>query len=564
MKTPFFKDKGKRNKFLAVLTVFVIALSVVLNLAVTYFGEKNTVFLDMTPEGLYTPTAKFIEECKFLEEIGKEEGSPEKVEIIFCTDYDYIISSSSLRATYFTAQRLADVYDKLSVRTVNVMTNPTAVAMYKTTSLSEIKTTDIIVAYGDRYRIISAQRLWTQGSDGNIFSYNGEYKLVGLLKSVTAIDMPAAYFVTDHGETYYDPDNATSEMSLSLSSFADLLKARGLKIKLLEISKVDKIPDDCALLIINNPMSDFTTRPDLFDRYDYISDTEKIDRYLVKKQGAIMVNKDYKVTLPVLEDFLREWGFSFSSTLVKDSEASLDDDTNSQTAIISSYQTSETSYGYAIYGDLASLSSAPITVFKETGSVSCSYLDSFTVSEPGTSDVSRVYASFLTTSPAAKQYGKNPLTGEYTSPASDEKVMDLAAVSVREELNTQTGESVYSYMFCTASAQFLSNDLLGNTSYANYDVVASLINNISRIDEYGSLEIGGTSLNSSSFGGKQLVSTTMSEDGSNVYSPDGKELIRHNYGLSKAAIAVYSVIVFAIPLTVAVLGVIVRIKRKFL
>jgi hypothetical protein len=38
-----------------------------------------------------------------------------------------------------------------------------------------------------------------------------------------------------------------------MASFADLLTERGLNIKTLELSAVDKIPDDCAVLIINNP-----------------------------------------------------------------------------------------------------------------------------------------------------------------------------------------------------------------------------------------------------------------------------------------------------------------------
>ena len=35
--------------------------------------------------------------------------------------------------------------------------------------------------------------------------------------------MPKAYFLTDHGESYYDPANPDSEMSIANAAFADLL-----------------------------------------------------------------------------------------------------------------------------------------------------------------------------------------------------------------------------------------------------------------------------------------------------------------------------------------------------
>lgn len=565
MKTVFNKNKSKRKTLFTFLTAVIIISTVALNFLLTYLSTKETLFLDMTPENLYTPSKAFIKECSFIDELNKTGENSAELKIIFCNDPDYLISNTQTRATYFTALRLADVYKNLHVETVNVKTNPTAVSMYKTTSLSVINQNDIIVAYGDRYRIMSAAKMWTQRSDGGLFSYNGEYRLVGLLKSVTAIDMPSAYFVIDHGETYYDPENPESEMSLSLEQFSKLLTARGLQIKLLELSKVDKIPDDCALLIINNPTQDFTVDESRLDEYSYVTDTEKIDRYLVKNQGAVIVNKDYEVTLPVFEDFLFEWGFKFSNTIVKDDVSSLDDEENTNEQLIAEYSKDENSYGYAIYGDFSDLSSAPVTIFKNSGYIQCSFLSGATsVGEPGTPNAHKNYGSFLTSSKNAVAYGKNEITGEYNAPATDKTAFDLASITVRSEIDNYTNEMTYSYFFCTASDEFLSNDLLENSSFANYDVLSALINNISRIDKYGSMEIGGTSLNSETYGGKQLVSTTMSSEGYNVYSPDGKDLVKHNYGLSNTAKTIYTVIVFIPPVALGIYGFIIMLRRRFL
>jgi hypothetical protein len=212
----FNKAKSKRNTIFAVLTSLIITLGIAVNFLFTYLGTNNTLFLDLTPEDLYTPTDKAIEECAFLDEIAKKETGANEVKIIFCSDPDYLINNIETRATYYTAKRLSSVYKNLKIETVNVENNPTAVAMYKATSLSEIKPSDIIFVYGDRYRIINSAKMWTKGSSGEMFAYNGEYRMVGLLKSVTAIDMASAYFVVGHGETYYD-QNTNIPMTAQLT-----------------------------------------------------------------------------------------------------------------------------------------------------------------------------------------------------------------------------------------------------------------------------------------------------------------------------------------------------------
>ena len=100
--------------------------------------------------------------------------------------------------------------------------------------------------------------------------------------------------------------------------------------------------------------------------------------------------------------------------------------------------------------------------------------------------------------------------------------------------------------------------MLGNTSYANYDIVSALVENISRVDEYASIELGGTSYNSPNLGGKPFLETDMST--SDVY--DGEVIAVH--GVSTTDIVLISVLLLAIPLVVLAVGVAVRIRRKFL
>ena len=557
------KGNNRRRAVFAALTAILIVLLVGLNLLLSIMGRNRSFYVDLTPEGLYTLTDAMVEECSFLNEL-TEEDAAQSVKITFCTDPDNLMSATTTRVTYLMALKLHEEYENFEVETVNVTYNPTAVAKYKTTSLSEILPSNIIVSYGDRYRVVSAESFWTVDSNDNYWSYNGEYKLATLMRSVTLANdkLPAAYFVTGHGETVYDPESG--DKSTGAYEFAELLMERGLRIKTINLSRVTEVPKDCALLIINNPTSDFISDPSRYDEYEYISDIEKIDRYLVSNQGALMVAKDYKVSLPSLEIFLKEWGFEFSSSLLKDEENGLADKDSTGTVFTGVYNTSEESYAHAIYGEFADLESAPRMLFSNSGFVKRSFKESSTVNEPGSANNVKRYASFITTNSTAKPFGYDGLTGGYTTLTGDAGAYDLAGVTTRMAFDSKTAEYTYSYVFATNTPGFFSDAVLSNASYSNYDIVSALVNNMSRADIYASTDLGGTSLNSSSYGGKKLITTALSGEETVIYSQDGREILKVNKALTLSVVVIVAVVVAIIPVITLISGVVTVIKRKYL
>ena len=533
----------------------MIVVLFALNFLLSVVGLRKSVYVDLTPEGLYTVSDRMAKECSFIDDLA-DKNPDKKIKVIFCNDPDKLKESAITRLTYFMALKLEKMFDIFEVEEVNVNFDPTAVAKYKTTSLSVIKTSDIIVAYGDRYRIVGAESFWTTGSEGEYWSYNGEYRLATVLKSVTLANdsNPAAYFV-------YDSENPASKDAVAPLQLKNLLADRGLRTEFIDVSKVDAIPEDCALLIINNPTKDFEVDKDRLDEFYYVSDTEKVDRYLAKNQGALMVAKDPAVSLPVLEDFLHEWGFDFSDSVLSVSkDPSVDTSSDRTTVMNAVYNTDRESFGHAIYGDFADLSSSPNTVFIDAGYVSCAFGAEVTVTEPGALNVTKTYASFITSPDSAIPYK----VGTGSEVAGEKGSYDLAAVSVRESFDGETVEKTYSYVFCANSKNFFSDELLGNASLANYDVISALVNNISRMDIFASTDLGGISLNTENFGGKQLVSTTLSEDDENIYSSDASSIIETNRGITTTAKVIITVCVAAVPVTVFILGVIISVKRKFL
>ena len=553
MENKILKAKRQQGRIVAIVSALLIILLFGLNLLLTYIGLVKQIYVDTTPEGLYTLTDLMKEECSYVD---TELDGSQKVKITFCSDPDVLVKYDLTRMVYFMSLQLANTFENIEVDTVNVAYNPTAVSKYKPTSLSEIVSGDVIISYGDRYRVVSTNNFWIS-MGGEIIAFNGEYKMASLIKSVTAVDRPKAYFVKGHGETYYDAsvDTSARPENAEAAAIQDLLTERGLETAVIDLSVVEKIPEDCVLLVINNPKDDFKSDAESFGSFDYSSETEKIDRYLTEGYGSVMVAKDPAVTLPNLEDLLYEWGFEFSTSIVKDETAFVADEDDSYTSVLGFYDTDPDSYGYAIYGELASLSSAPSMLYKNSGYIKCSYGEGMGTNEPGTFSITKTYAPFFYTSEEAMAYERSEGGYNLLENAGE---MHLSAVTTRLHLDNFTGEYKYSYVFCANSADFFGNDTLYNASFSNYEVLSALTENMIRSDEYASIELGSTSANSSNQGGKLLLDTSMT----------ATDLYENNVfvqkGITKGTVTTFTVLIMLVPAVIGALGIVVRIRRRFL
>ncbi len=567
MKKSIIKGKSTRTKIFVGVSAAAIIILFGLNLILTYFGVQKSLYIDLTTEGLYTLTDAMKRECAFIDKLDTDERT---VKITFCADPDTLIASQVTRLTYFMALQMQEEFDNFEVETVNVIYNPTAVSKYKPSSLSSIEPGDIIISYGDRYRVQKPLSFW-RGNSETLQSFDGEYRLATYIMSVTAVNRPAAYFAIGHGETYYDPLDPDRKENAEAAALYDLLTERGMEVKTLDLEKTGRVPEDCVLLVINNPREDFKIDPDKLSDLNYISEIEMLDRYLINGGGSIMVSRDYALgengesRHPALDSFLYEWGFDFSSSIVSDEENYLDSADGRYNTILGEYDSDENGYGYAIYGDFASLPSAADTVFKNTGYITCSYTEGTAYYEPGTLTVERKYLPFMNSFFSASAYNKN-LNGEYTELETN-GTLTLAATTARRVVDSESGEETYSYIFCVNSPDFFSNELLYNASYANYDIISLLAENMARTDRFASIELGSTSENSSSYGGKILADITLSEKDvyENVY--ENGVIIAQNKvtsGLSSGEVIGFTIAIFVIPLVIMGVGIAVYVRRRFL
>ncbi len=560
----FLKGKSRRTIIFSVITAALILVLLTVNVLATYFGGLNNAYLDLTPEGLYTLTDKMVEECAFIDELGERDGEKE-ITITFCADPDMLVESKLTRPTYFMALELQKRFDNIKVEPISIIANPNALAKYKTTSLSTFSASDIIVSYGDRYRIVSASYFWV----GDYEAYDGEYTLATLIKSVTAIEQPAAYFIDGHKELVYNENEPESEGTKATAKLYELLRAQGMKVGILNLM-TDDIPEDTALLIINNPREDFRVDKDKLDSFNYLSEIGKIEKYLVNNQGALAVARDYHRDLKLtnLDSFLYQWGFSFGTSVVAadpDIEGAEGDYRGTDTDLVAQYNTNEDSYAYQIYGDYAGIGTSARTIVTNTGYISTSFTEDGSSNEAATANVVRRYFPFLTSPLSSNSYVYTDSEGYANRSSIDKRgAADIAAVVTRQSFDSVIAERTFSFVFCAASAEFFSNELLGNEAYANYDITSALINNISRVDVYASTDLGGTSMNSSSYLGKPMVETTLYEDDYEVIDYQNQTIIGTKSGLGGGERVVFTVLFSLAPLAALTLGIYVLIKRKFL
>ncbi len=556
MKIALFRGKSTRTKILTAITVMAIIIILILNILFTHFTRESQWYLDLTMENFYTLSETMKEYCKVLFDKKAESGKEGDVEIIFCADPDALMNNATLRPTYFMALQLRNMFDDIVVKNINASTNPEALAQYRTTSKDKIYSTDIIVAYQGRYIVSDISGFWTQNS----FSYDGEYRMASILASVTAKDMPVVYFTSNHGEEYFDPENPESEMSQNYKAFYNLLRESGLDVKTINLSdpEVADVPDDCAMIVINNPKTDFVYDSDKLDSFYYRSEIEKIDRYVTLRNGTVLFNKGYDVSLPIIEDYLKEWGIAFGSGMIKDDKNSLAGVGEPGSAIVGAYDFN--SIGGVYYNEYTNLSSAPKMVFTNTGYIYRTFIDSG-ISEPGAYNTQREFSSYIDlTSDAVAYTGAG--TSEKVPLADGEK--SLASVTTRVVLDETTNEKTFSYMFVSNSADFLRDSTLGNASYANYGIMLSAMRNATRTDIYASVDLGGMSLNSTSIGGKLTADSAMTNTMKEIYSNKTLEVVKINYAFTNGYRTFFTILVLVAPIASFVLGVVVFLRRKYL
>ena len=288
------------------ITALIIAVIVAVNSVV--YALTNTFGLY-----LYAPQYDDLTISEHTDELFAEAVSlNRKVTVTFCLDEDSLEMHSTGAYVLDTARQFEERYSGLiSLRFVNVITKLDGegkifdfskyieeddIGLRNNSVIFESETSHRVVT--DAYTQTGFGDFFALDSSGNATAYIGEEVFASMVSWVLQAEHKKAYLTQNHGETV--------ELA-----FANMLSCAGYDVDVINLRQVSRVPDDCDLLVISNPTSDFERGSGDGNVY---TELDRLKDY-VERGGNVYVSIDpYARKLTALEDFLASYGIVIAGT----------------------------------------------------------------------------------------------------------------------------------------------------------------------------------------------------------------------------------------------------------
>ncbi|OLA25696.1 MAG: hypothetical protein BHW25_04235 [Faecalibacterium sp. CAG:82-related_59_9] len=274
----------------AAVTALVLVLVILLNLIVRAIPSRYTEW-DLSEAGLYTLSDNSIEVVKnltqdvqiyYLAETGNED-------VIISKLLDHYAAESS----------------HLSWELKDPALYPTFATQYGAT---DVTNGSLILVCGENSTVLDAADLYEEDYSNysltgtSSVTFDGENKITSAIYRLTSGEEHHAYYTTNHGEQTLTNTltSALENQNLTLTGL-DMLS--------------DSIPEDCDLLIINNPVQDFASAGALVDE---MSDL----RGYLSRGGKLLITTDSYNRTPNLDALLAEYGMTRQEGLVIENDSS--------------------------------------------------------------------------------------------------------------------------------------------------------------------------------------------------------------------------------------------------
>lgn len=243
-KMNFSSRKFRGGAYATILSILVVVLVLGINLLAGLFLKTA----DLTNSGTYSLSDETL---SFLKQI----DTPIELYYVSETGEEHLVLSN-------TAELFAEHCENITISYKDPVQYPQFV--YKYNGVSDINNNSIIVINSEepeRYDYIDREEMFIYTLDQNdltkkkLSGYDAEMELVKSILSVTDSDNKNIYFTTGHGEFLINPNSATPEVSTTLH---DLLSINSYTPQFLDLTREDKVPADCDILLIGGATTDFT------------------------------------------------------------------------------------------------------------------------------------------------------------------------------------------------------------------------------------------------------------------------------------------------------------------
>ena len=286
---PLERLRLRSGIYASAVTVLVVVLAVLLNLIVRAIPTKYTEF-DLSEAGLYTLS-----------------GSSKDIAHALTQDVTiYYLAETGSEDAIITKllDRYASESSHIKWETKDPAVYPTFAAQY---GVQSAENGSLILVSGEKSAVLAASDLYdydysdyyTTGSYS--VTFGGENKLTAAIYRITSGEELHAYYTTNHGEQRLT------------DTLTDALEGQNLSVSPLDLL-TDTIPDDCDLLIINDPQQDFASVGGLVDEMSAL-------RAYLKNGGHLMLTTDSYYSTPNLDALMAEFGLTRTPGLVVEGDS---------------------------------------------------------------------------------------------------------------------------------------------------------------------------------------------------------------------------------------------------
>ena len=317
-----FKIKNKtafrHGTYATVIIAIVIVGVIVLNLLMGVLSERGVLSFDITSSKVNTLDEENVEFIKSVEKdvtltvLSTADAYSDGTLNQYAAQYLNVIDENNeyFAQTVNILNRYAQINKKIKVVYENFYSNFTESL---TTEFPNLFYGDIVVECDGVKRIVGFDDIYTYSDDSGYADMGYGYYYVDGNNVETAVSSTINTLVS--GETKKIAIvSSHSDTTIFSSIYANTLKLNGFEIVELEEAIVQNIPNDIDVLAITAPTTDILASEATVIN-EWLKNDGKMGKSLIFVPGATMSN------LPVLKQFLAEWGIDYQDGLLYQTDA---------------------------------------------------------------------------------------------------------------------------------------------------------------------------------------------------------------------------------------------------
>jgi hypothetical protein len=500
----YYGKKLKYGGLSIATTAIVIAIIVLLNIVVGMVMQRSPLKVDLTPNKLYEiskQTENYVREIKQDVDI-----------IVTVNEYDF------RNDTYYNyVAAILDKYsaysDKLDVEYIDIIEEPDKIVKYTQLYGSDIPEGCIITYSNEKLRVNSVTELIEMALDQTTYSY------VPTGLNVEGVVTPNIMYVTDANPkkvAFYAPGLSSYPVyTYAVSSFYSILQTNAYEVVEIDLVNQELSPNEYDVAVIACPPTDLS--PAVISKIDtFLVNGNNMGRNVIYLANQL---SQQDVETPNTDAFLAQWGIKLGTGVIRES-----DQTKAQFVTLQTSQgATSLPVGYISDANYTLSTSKPIIV-PYAGPIELLYTET-------TAGMSGTYTTspLLQTSDTAVAFWSDETSsdGTYTS---DPGVFTAAAISTRSDYDSSQINKVNSNLL-VMSPYLADAGLTTSNIYNNQEFLITVVNKLVGRDN-------------------TMIFTTKSLSNTEISITNSEQKAIRNF------------FVFIVPALVAVVGIIVFMKRK--